>query len=284
MSKTLTAALDHVVVHVAQALDEAQATYTKLGFRLQPRGHHSLGSSNHLAVFGDTYLELLGHEPGRVAQRKDLWQTPIGLTGLVFKTADADAVYAQLQSLGIEGDAPRAFDRPVTLPDGSQSPAQFRTVHLQPALVPHHRVFFCEQRTPELVWIDAWRTHPNQVTEIVEFVITSRDPQHSSEPLQRLFEGTARTGGDGTVTLPAGKAQVRFLPWAQAKAQYPDAAQPEHDGLRMIALTFKTASLPAVREVLAQAGIRAQHDDANRIVVAAKEAFGVTLQFVEGDA
>ena len=31
-----------------------------LGFQLTPMGKHSLGSANHLAVFGEDYLELLG--------------------------------------------------------------------------------------------------------------------------------------------------------------------------------------------------------------------------------
>ena len=45
--------LDHAVINVADRLDDASALYRRLGFQLTPRGHHSLGSSNHLAVFGD---------------------------------------------------------------------------------------------------------------------------------------------------------------------------------------------------------------------------------------
>jgi hypothetical protein len=56
--------LDHVVVTVRDRLDEAHAAYRRLGFTLTPRGHHTLGSMNHLAVFGTDYLELLAVPPG----------------------------------------------------------------------------------------------------------------------------------------------------------------------------------------------------------------------------
>ena len=46
--------LDHVVINVMGKLDEAAAQYGRLGFQLTERGHHTLGSSNNLAIFGKT--------------------------------------------------------------------------------------------------------------------------------------------------------------------------------------------------------------------------------------
>ena len=40
------AGFDHAVIAVRD-LDAAQDTYTRMGFTLTPRGHHSTGSSNH---------------------------------------------------------------------------------------------------------------------------------------------------------------------------------------------------------------------------------------------
>ena len=59
--------LDHVVVNVRDRLDEAAATYGRLGFTLTPRGYHTLGSMNHLAIFGTDYLELIAAERDDVA-------------------------------------------------------------------------------------------------------------------------------------------------------------------------------------------------------------------------
>src|SRR5258708_17824881 len=89
--------LDHVVVNVMGNLDEAAAQYTRLGFQLTERGHHTLGSSNNLAIFGTNYLDLLGYLPGRESMRADLWAHPAGLTALVFKSADTDLGYSTLR-------------------------------------------------------------------------------------------------------------------------------------------------------------------------------------------
>src|SRR5919107_105247 len=61
--------LDHTVINVLGELDSISAQYKRLGFSLTDRGHHTLGSSNHLAIFGENYLELLGYEPGRGTER-----------------------------------------------------------------------------------------------------------------------------------------------------------------------------------------------------------------------
>ena len=78
----LSATIDHVVITVGDRLDAALAQYTRLGFDMTERGHHTLGSSNHLAIFGRDYLELLGYEPGRTpleaSQRADLHTAPPG--------------------------------------------------------------------------------------------------------------------------------------------------------------------------------------------------------------
>src|SRR5437764_693725 len=51
--------LDHVVINVRDRIDEGAATYRRLGFTLTERGYHTLGSMNHLAMFGTDYLELI---------------------------------------------------------------------------------------------------------------------------------------------------------------------------------------------------------------------------------
>ena len=53
----------------ATASTTALETYRRLGFTLTPRGYHTLGSMNHLAIFGTEYLELIagparGHAVG----------------------------------------------------------------------------------------------------------------------------------------------------------------------------------------------------------------------------
>src|SRR5260370_19152263 len=92
--------LDHVVIDVRDRMDEAAQTFAALGFNLTPRGHHTLGSMNHLAMFATDYLELLGLGP-EGANRPELAPFPVGLNGLVFKTEDADAVHAHAAGAGL---------------------------------------------------------------------------------------------------------------------------------------------------------------------------------------
>ena len=52
--------LDHVVINVKDDMDLAQLVFSNLGFTLTPRGYHTLGSINHLMMFGSDYMELIG--------------------------------------------------------------------------------------------------------------------------------------------------------------------------------------------------------------------------------
>src|ERR1700693_3099337 len=106
-------------------MDEAARTFAALGFQLPPRGHHTLGSMNHLAMFATDYLELLGFgESG--ASRPELAPFPVGLNGLVFKTEDADVVHAHALSAGLPILPVQSFSRPVEL-DGAPHDARVRT-------------------------------------------------------------------------------------------------------------------------------------------------------------
>jgi catechol 2,3-dioxygenase-like lactoylglutathione lyase family enzyme len=125
--------LDHVVIDVRERIEEAMHCFTALGFQLTPPGHHTLGSVNHLAMFATDYLELLGFGENGAA-RPEIVPYPIGLNGLVFKTADADAVYRQAEAAGLPVLPVQSFSRPVALDSGMRD-ARFRTTRLDPAKV-----------------------------------------------------------------------------------------------------------------------------------------------------
>src|SRR5437762_11805741 len=90
----LSPVLDHVVIDVRDRIDEAMRRFQSLGFQLTPRGRHTLGSVNHLAMFATDYLELLGFAAGG-AIRPEITRFPVGFNGLVFKTGNVDSVHAQ---------------------------------------------------------------------------------------------------------------------------------------------------------------------------------------------
>lgn len=274
-------ALDHVVINVGPQLDDAAAQFRRLGFQLTERGHHSLGSSNHLAIFDNNYLELLGYEPERGNLRRDLWQSPIGLSGLVWKTNDADAVYEHLQQQQLADTPPGSFFRPVTLPDGSETEARFRTVRLHADRVPNGRSFFCQHLTPDAVWQSAWQKHPNGVTQIREFVIAADRPGQAAEVYLQLFPSVTLQETDrGERIIDAGVARIRFVPTDVAQAEFGNLPKDYNGSARMVALSLHSTSLEQVKESLLRGDVPF-YEDRLGIRVDADNAFQLALRFTQ---
>ena len=268
--------LDHVVIDVRERMDEAQRVFTSLGFRLTPRGHHTLGSINHLAMFATDYLELLGFGAGG-ASRPELAPFPVGLNGLVFKTADADGVYAHAQAAGLPILPVQSFSRPVEL-DGARYDARFRTTRLDPARIAMGRVYFCEHLTPELVWRPEGQSHPNGTRSIARIIIATDQPRQSAALFRSLFGDGLVTENGAACIIPAGAASVVLVPLAAIAAEFGEAAvDPAGRREYLACLEFKVASLAETAERLrAFSGLRC---DPGRIVVPAAAAFNTTLAF-----
>ncbi|HEY0208840.1 VOC family protein [Acerihabitans sp.] len=277
---SLIPVVDHVVINVAGKLDETQQLFTHLGFQLTPRGHHSLGSSNHLAIFGENYFELLGYEAGNADKRQDLWNAPLGLTGLVWKTTDADAVYRHLQSVGLDGDAPASFFRPVDLPDGGRPDARFRTVRLDAGRINNGRSFFCQHDTPELVWRREWQAHPNGVTDIIGFVIAAADPAAVARLYGLVFgQSVIQPDQHGGYWLQAGETRVRFITPRRAVELYGPVPEGENGTERMVALKFAVAQPSASAAYFQRNGIKTVSPAPDRVLISADRAFNVALLF-----
>ena len=272
-----TPVLDHAVINVRDRLDEAAALWTRLGFTLTPRGHHTLGSSNHLAVFGTDYLELLGVQPGNT--RTDVLDWPAGLNGLAFKTFDADATYDGLHAAGLPALPVQAFSRPVEMPGGARD-AAFRTVRMERDAAPAGRLFFCQHLTPGLVWHDGWLRHANGALGIRRVVIAAEDPAGPAGLLNRMF-GCNTVPADDGASMAAGLAQVDVLTPDALRAEFHGAASAT-DGRKawMAALTLRTAALDRAAAALAAGRVPHARGPAG-VVVPASELGGMTLVFQE---
>ena len=195
---TSKATLDHTVINVGYQMDDAKIAFENLGFQLTERGYHSLGSINHLMMFGTDYAELIGLPAklqGQQTGRADIANAPLGINGLVFKAHDVDETFAHLQQLGMDGDPPKSFSRPVKLADGTQD-ARFRTVAVRNGVFPGGRVYFCEHGTPELVWRLEWQKHQCGVLSIPEFVIASTTPELEADKFACLLDSPVSSDGN----------------------------------------------------------------------------------------
>lgn len=273
--------IDHVVVNVRDRMAAAADRYARLGFALTPQGRHTLGSINHLAMFGPDYLELLGLPPGE-GDRMEVMAWPEGLTGIAFATEDADAVHAALHAAGAPVLPPLDFSRPVPLP-GGQGEAAFRVVRLAHGACPAGRVFFCQHRTRGLVWRDAWRRHPNGALGVAGVVIAAARPDAVGALFRTLFGPAAIVAIDGGVRVAAGLAAIDIVAAEEVARRYGPAA-PAPDGREavMAALILRTAAAAATEAALRDGGITATASGAGRVVVAAAAAMGVALDFREG--
>lgn len=272
--------LDHVVVNVRDRIDEGLETFRRLGFTLTPRGYHTLGSVNHLAIFGTEYLELIA-VPSGGPQRTEILDAPIGLNGLVFGTEDAAAVSESLRGAGVPVLPPNRFSRPVDLANGERRDAAFATVRLQPDATNIGRLYFCQHFTRELVWRDEWRHHPNGTIGIIRAVIASNRPGEVAALFSRMFGPAAIRGGDDQPSLSVGLSRFDVVTPARLTAEF-GAAAPDGHGRSgfMAALTLRTRSLPVAAACLAKEGISAE-TGAGRLVVPHGSAFGVAIEFRE---
>jgi hypothetical protein len=271
--------LDHVVVNVRDRLDAALDTYQRLGFTMTPRGYHTLGSMNHLAIFGTDYLELIAAQPGET-RRPEILASPFGLNGLVFGTEDSASAYAALREVGVPVEPPLQFSRPVEVTGGARD-ATFRTVHLSPGTVPSGRVYFCHHFTRDLVWRDEWRHHANGAVAVARAVIAARDPSTLGTLFARMFgDGAVRRVGDG-YSLAIGLSRFDVITPTELAREFGDAAPPA-DGRDeyMAALTIRTRSLDEAVVALQSGNISGVKRTAERILVPAAETFGVALEFI----
>jgi Glyoxalase-like domain len=244
-------AFDHLVVNAGARLDMAEACYRELGFELTPRGYHTLGSINHCAVFATDYLELVGTDPEGTSVRAELLRSPEGLNGVVFATDDAAGLYRRLSRAGAPVEPPMDFSRPVVLADGTHE-ARFRTVRVKPEAAPYGRVYFCQHFTPELVWRDEWRRHPNGATAIARAVILAREPEKTATLYRLLFGEEALAAVADGLSLALGPARLDILTRAWGVSA--------EGGDRLLGFTIRGSGTPRL--------------------VPSSEAFGAVLEFV----
>lgn len=271
--------LDHVVINVRDRIDEGADAYRRMGFTLTPRGYHSLGSMNHLAIFGTDYLELIAAPPGDT-RRPEILGSPEGLNGLVFGTEDSAGVHAALEAAGVPVLPPREFTRPVDLSDGPHD-ATFRTVRLPEGTAPDGRLYFCHHLTRDLVWRDEWRQHANGVVGVDRAVIMARDPAVWRALFERMFGAGAVQTIPGGCALAVGLSVFEVVTPDVLSARFGEAAQDAGNRTDMMAgLVFRTRSLDQAAAALTTGRVPGVRREATRIVVPAAAAFGAVIAFV----
>jgi hypothetical protein len=275
------ATLDHVVINARDDMDHAADVYRRLGFTLTERGYHSLGSMNHLAMFGTDYLELIAVPKNATSGRLDILDYSFGLNGLVFGSEDSAVTYAELEKAGVPFDKPVEFTRPVKY-TGGEGEARFRTVRMKRGHMPYGRVYFCHHFTRELVWRDEWRHHANGTVAVARTIIVEPDPAQASKLYADMFGSEAIHDIEGGKSLTVGNARYDIVTEAALKAEFGNAV-PDAEGrpAYMAGLSFRTTSLAKAGKALEAGKIEGVVKKSDRLIVPAKQAINAILEFVQ---
>ena len=275
------ATLDHVVINARDDLDHAADVYRRLGFTLTERGYHSLGSMNHLAMFGTDYLELIAVPKNATSGRLDILNYAFGLNGLVFGSEDSAVTYDELVKVGAPFDPPVEFTRPVKY-TGGQGDARFRTVRMKPGHMPYGRIYFCHHFTRERVWRDEWRHHANGTVAVARAIIVEPDPAKAAKLYADMFGTEAIHDIKGGKSLTVGNARYDIVTEATLKQAFGDAV-PDAEGrpAYMAGLSLRTTSLAKAAQALQSGKIEGVVAKADRLIVPASQAINAVLEFVE---
>lgn len=181
---------DHLVITVRDRMDQATKLFHSLRFNLTPLAQHNLGSCNRLAVLDNSYIELLGWEPGSPSVRKEIADEPYGLNALVFRTANADSSYQRLKDLGFAPNPVQDLTRPVEIGKETKL-AMFKAVRFANQPIPGIRLYFCEHLTPQYVWREEDMQHQNMLSTLREIVLSSSEPNKVYSQLMKLVQEEA---------------------------------------------------------------------------------------------
>ena len=273
--------LDHVVINARDEMDRSAEIYRRLGFTLTERGYHSLGSTNHLAMFGTDYLELIAIPKGATSGRLDILNYSFGLNGLVFGSEDSAVTYGALSKAGVPVEPPVEFTRPVKY-DGGQGDARFRTVRMKAGVPPYGRVYYCHHFTRDLVWRDEWRHHGNGAVAVARALIVEPDPAKGAKLYADMFGPEAVRDIKGGKTVVIGNSRFDIVTEAELKLQFGDAV-PDAEGRKayMAGLTFRTVSVAKAARALQEGKIAGAVQTSGRLVVPARQAVNAVLEFIE---
>lgn len=276
--------IDHAVISVKD-LDAAAAIWTKLGFTLSPRGTHSakMGSGNYTIMLDPDYVELLGviSETEHNAPMRDfLAKRGEGVERVAFTAVDSAAGAEEITARGYKALGPTDFERPVTMPDGSESAAKFRVFHWPIEEAPGGlRIFACQHKTRETVWIPELMKHANTAKRMMQVLIVTDAPERDAAHMVKLIDGTSRVENDGAVTVPPGgdRADFVFMTRDVLAKRFPGTSLDGAQARGGVGLVFIADDLAATEKAVGLAGVKTEVG----VVVPPTHANGVLVAFVK---
>jgi len=285
--------IDHVIVAVRD-LDAAAAQYRKMGFAVSPKMHQSIGLSNHLMMFQDTFLELLGgfdnidSDPryGPIAKMKELLDVQEGAVGLAFFSDDAAVDFDALTGQNVVMSPVASFKRPVPLPDGSKGEVLCSVTMSAYPRAPALNFFLSHQHRPHFVWIPEWQIQPNGSRNISSLSYVADTPA-DHRALCESFVGNPPTSTlSDCLSFETERSQtIEFITSSLAEERYGRTAwSVDEIGDRLICVQVTVDDIAELAKLIKGADIPHLRIGDRTIRLMPAETHGIVLDFSQSIA
>lgn len=279
--------LDHIGC-IVNDLAAGAAKWERLGFTLTPRskqrgavpqreGFHPWATANRCAIFGNTYLELIGVID---AAAYNPWARFIGknegLHILALRCDDANAAHEALSSR-TDALAPPVPRERVLDVAGEARTMRFRNIFSRDEIWPEARYLLIEHQTPDYLWQPRYQHHENGATELVDVTLVAQKPRALLSRFETLGAGCEeRADGSLAAKLP-GRGHLYIVSataFAQAYGYLPEARSALH------ALTVGFRDLARTLALLASRGVRVR-ESARGHWLGPEDANGFVMHLVQ---
>jgi hypothetical protein len=285
--------LDHPLL-VTDSIDTLAERYRRLGFAPTKRGFHPWGTTNHLVLFPDNFIELLGiadrdllDEPsesgfrfGRfIARALDRSE---GVAMIALHSDDLAADTEALAERALEPDGTVNFHRAVTLPDGTEDEAAFSLAMLIDEDRPRLSYFLCQQHRPELLSAPESMHHPNGAQAITRITCAVGEPFAIWSRFKQIWGEAALTDVDGGFSVATAGGELLILDRLTIDSRYLQTPLPQdwREEACVVAIAVRVRSLVELHIQLLPANVPfLLRDDVIRIPPS--YAGNVILEFVE---
>ncbi|MCK1514691.1 VOC family protein [Bradyrhizobium sp. 190] len=280
----------HHLVICVRDLAQAALDWRTLGFNLTPTGVLPFGVSNHLALFGNNFLELLAvtdaaavppAAPGRFsfgAHNRDFLAAAEGMSMLALHSADAHADAARFKANDIGAYAPLDFGRDAVLPGGGTARVEFSLAFATNPAMPGIAFFTCQERhPPERFWKPDYQRHPNGALRVIEIVLSAPEPAEHRGFLERLTESAAELA-PGQLTVGANGDRITVLGPTEMARRLPGL--PDNTSPRFCAARLAVTDLDATKRALESNGVDFEIIGAV-LLIPPTATHGLALEFIQ---
>jgi len=197
-------------------------------------------------------------------------------SGSVEETAGA------MTALGLHPGEPRALGRRLVLPERAGMP-RVSLLSLPPDETPALDCFVCGHLTPELFRRPEWLAHPNGALGVQSLHLIVAETAPLLEAYDRLFGLHEVTTTDAVASIRIGPHRILFSTSDDFATMHPGVdLDPDFPAPGIAAIELATADLAHTADWLRTRQVAFNALPDGRLALAAREANGTVLFFVEG--